>query len=712
MNSNNTLISIGQFDLKLNHLLIIGILALSFSISFLVRSQPAEWGWELNEFDPYFNYRATEYIVNNGFDAYFQWHDELSWYPLGRNVSETSQVALHLTAATTYWIFGAGGSLYDFTILFPVIFGSLTTIVIFALVRTIGGTTAGLFSALFFSISIPILTRGSIGWFKSEPLGLFFALLATYLLLSGINSKNKKIAISKLVFSGFFLILSLSAWGGNQFFIIPIGLFFITLPFLRKDHKFLIWAIPVFCSSSVITSLAFERITSNFLVGLGGFVLIVPTIFLVLCIIIQNKSNEKSKTRNGLIFLISFFIISTAFLIINASEEFIPLPSYRYLNAINPFLTTSNALVDSVSEHATTTLQLSFLFNSVFMIFAGLGIWMLLKNSNKYSVIQNDMKSFSLIMGISGVYIASAFLRLELFASLSVIILSSLGISFLCKLFSFNDVKFSNLRSSTIKLSFAVVLIIILVIPLTSIVPLNVFKVGDNPLTILNGGTAYGLTSNDWNSSLEWIKNNTPENSVIASWWDYGYWIQTKSDRATLADNSTIHTKIIEKIAKIFVATPNNGWKMLNEMDADYFVVFVAGQRLTLDGNENQAIYRLDGGGDESKKQWFIKISGESLHKHLHSDGISGTDHFWNNTMLGQMIPFNLLGYVNFETNQQSLTYQPGFIPIYEQNVKFPADENGPLKLVYASPSFDASRGEAVIGIFVYEINKDYIPPN
>ena len=118
MNYSRSLFSIGQFDFKLNHLLIIGILSLSFSISFLIRSQPAGWGWELNEFDPFFNYRATEYIVDNGINAYFQWDDELSWYPNGRNVSETSQIMLHLTAATTYWIFGGNGDLYSFTILF------------------------------------------------------------------------------------------------------------------------------------------------------------------------------------------------------------------------------------------------------------------------------------------------------------------------------------------------------------------------------------------------------------------------------------------------------------------------------------------------------------------------------------------------------------------------------------------------------------------
>ena len=297
MQANTKLISIGNFDFKLNHLLIIGILILSFSISFLLRSQPIQYGFELNEFDPFFNYRSTQYIIDNGMNAYFEWNDSLSWYPHGRDVSSNSQIILHITAALTYSIFGGGSDLYDFTILFPVVFGSFTAIVIFALVRVIGGTTAGLFSALLFSISLPILIRSPLGWFKSEPLGLFLSLLAVYLLLSGINSKNKKIALMKLVGAGMFTAFSISAWGGNQFFIIPIGIFFIILPFLRNDHKFIIWAIPVYTIISLLTSLGFER-SSGFIFGLGGISLIVSTLFFISCILIQNKSS-KNKSRNS-----------------------------------------------------------------------------------------------------------------------------------------------------------------------------------------------------------------------------------------------------------------------------------------------------------------------------------------------------------------------------------------------------------------------------
>ena len=43
---------------------------------------------------------------------------------------------------------------------------------------------------------------------------------------------------------------------------------------------------------------------------------------------------------------------------------------------------------------------------------------------------------------------------------------------------------------------------------------------------------------------MEWIKNNTPKDAVVAAWWDYGYWISTMGERATLADNSTISTLV------------------------------------------------------------------------------------------------------------------------------------------------------------------------
>ena len=700
------LFQIGSFNFKLHHVLVIGVLILAFSTSFLLRSQSIEYGFELNEFDPFFNFRATEYIVENGFLEYFEWDDDKSWYPHGRDVSKTSQIMLHFTAAITYQIFGGGSSLYDFTILFPAIVGSLTVIVIFALVRLFAGTFAGLIASLLFAISLPIMLRGLLGWFKSEPLGILYALLGVYLFLSGIRSENKKIAALKIIFGGIIMGFGMASWGGNQFFIIPLGLFIITLPFLRKDHNFLLWSIPLFVITFLLTAGSFERPGLTFVFGMGGISLIIPTIFLVSCILIQKISSDKNKTRNGLILLLFVILLGSSLLVIASESNITQLPSFRYLNALNPFLTTTDPLTDSVAEHATTSIKESFAFHTVFLIFSGIGVWLILtkKLSDDSVILKNETKSFVLIIGMTGVYVSSAFVRLEVFASISLIILCAIGLSILTK--EIFKLQLSRNRNYLLKISYSAIIVILFIIPLV-IPEQNWITYGDMPATIFTGGTM-NPASNDWLDSLEWVKLNTPTNAVVAAWWDYGYWISTMAERTTLADNSTLIDSRIKQIAEIFLSNPNSAWNSLNEMNVDYVMIFVSGQKFN-NSEMDLPIYRLSGGGDESKIYWFAQISQQPFERYLYSDGLSGTDYYWNETLLGQLTPFSPIGYYNFENNQESPNYVDGYSQLTQKNIKYYSDEH-PFKLVYASSSFTDEQQGVMSGVFVYQINKNYTP--
>lgn len=720
LNSQTNLFQVGSFNFKLNHIVIIGVLVLAFSISFLIRSQPADYGNELMEFDPFFNFRATEYIVENGLSEYFQWHDDKSWHlqewrqldpgVSGRNVSATSQTMLHITAAITYQIFGGNSTLYDFTILFPAVIGSLTVIAIFGLVRLFAGTTAGLFASLLFAVSLPIILRGTIGWFKSEPLGIFYALLGLYFFFSGIRSENKKIAFSKIILGGIIMTFAMASWGGNQFFIIPVGLFILALPFIRKDHKFLLWSIPLFVGSFLLSALMFERPGPDFVFGLGGILLLIPTIFLVICIFIQKISKDEHKIRNGLIFLFSILIVGAFLVTISEEQDYLPLPSFRYLNALNPFLTTLDPLTDSVAEHATTSIQLSFLFHSILLIFSALGAWFLLSKKIPQSIIfeRNDMRVFVLIMGIIGVYVSSAFVRLEVFASISLIFLTSIGLSILIKeIFKIN---LSKKKNYTLKISSITIIFILFTIPLVYPTTSNWINGVDFPPTILNGGTSYP-PSNDWPETLEWIKLNTPEDSVVASWWDYGYWISTVAERTTLIDNATLGDWQIAKVAEIFMSTPDEAWNELTLWDVDYVLVYVAAQRLDGDWN-GDSLYVLNGGGDESKKSWFMRIGNVELSKYLEPNSNFGTNYFWNETMLGKMIPYNTLLYYNEEIKQTYEIFQPGTVPISYLEINYIDDGNYPFKLVHTSPSFTNKNIDRFSAVFVYEVNKNYSPEN
>ena len=557
MQSDEGLVRVEKSSHYMRYLLIVGILVLSFSLSFTLRALNMEYGFELNEFDPFFNHRATQFIVENGLPAYLEWNDDLSWHPYGRDVAATSQVMLHTSAAMLYQIFGMGSSLYDFTILFPIVISSLTVIVVFALVRIIGGTTAGLIASIFFAVSPIIIIRGTMGWFKSEPLGLFYGLLAVYLLLSAIKSDKGKVSIAKIIGAGIFLAFGLASWGGIQFFILPIGVFFLALPFLRKDSKFIVWSSIIFASVFLLVTISFERTGVAFISSINGLFLIGCTAFLVICVIIKKIS--KKQLRNSFALL----GISIAAGIAVLSSNMVSLPAFRHLNAANPFMITDNVLVDSVSEHATTTIDISFYFFSVLMIFAGIGAWFLFqKKVNNSLNIKHEMAGFALIIGFLGIYFSSAFVRLEIFGSISIIILSSIGVSILISKILHGGHKSTSIVT---KISFLAIIVALLVVPMAYPERINwANQSGGAPITIVNSGTHFNISTNDWADSMKWLKENTPEDAVIASWWDYGYWISTLAERKTLADNSTLLDWQIRKIATVFMSSPDNAWQILS----------------------------------------------------------------------------------------------------------------------------------------------------
>ena len=39
-----------------------------------------------------------------------------------------------------------------------------------------------------------------------------------------------------------------------------------------------------------------------------------------------------------------------------------------------------------------------------------------------------------------------------------------------------------------------------------------------------------------WQKAMAWVRENTPVTAVFAHWWDYGYWVQTIGERATIVD--------------------------------------------------------------------------------------------------------------------------------------------------------------------------------
>ncbi len=737
LGSTKPLFKAGSFEFQTRHLLVIAVLALAFTAALIMRFYPVKYGFYLNEFDPYFDYRATKFIIDNGLDAYWQWHDTMSWYPEGRDIPETSQSGLHITTALLYGAFGGGSDLLDFTIVFPAVIGSLTVIVVFALVRVLANTSAGLFSGLLFAFSPAIIQRGNLGWFKSEPLGLFFGILAAYLFISAIKHKEIKYAIPKAVAGGLILGLANASWGGIQYFSIPISLFFMALPFFRRDLTIPMYVAIAFTVFTLLSAAAFPRPGVQFVLGLPGLAMMGSTIFLIIANFVKKIGGPQRQQRNTALLLIAFIAAAVGMVAAGAYLS----PSFRYFNAINPFVGSENALVESVAEHFTPTVADYFIDFSVLLMFAGLGAWLAFRR-------RDDMSIFALILGITGVYVSATFARLLVFASMGIIVLAGLGLYEVTRsILAYREatatptaapkvtaatreerrkLEFAGRGRSTsaqaVKIAYVAITIMLLSLPMFYPFNSNWLSSADIPPAIANGGTGFRVQTDDWTDAMKWIKQNTEEDAVIAAWWDYGYWITTLGSRTTLADNATLNSTRIQTIAKMLISDEQSGLKIAQDLKADYILVYSVGQvrfygqTNATDGNGTKqiAVYTLGQGGDESKKQWFMRIGGFEETQYIERDGFTPTPEFWNQTLLGKLFPFQPLYYASFDAqglNNVNATWRPGLVGLYSQNVKYPTDAGSdqPLHLVYSSPSFNKQEN-ILFGVFIYKVNHNYVP--
>ena len=138
-------------------------------------------------------------------------------------------------------------------------------------------------------------------------------------------------------------------------------------------------------------------------------------------------------------------------------------------------------------------------------------------------------------------------------------------------------------------------------------------------------------------------------------------------------------------------------------------MIYLVGERFYV--NESPIpLYTLEGGGDESKKSWFVKVSNHDVSKFIQSDNITPTSYFMENSTLGQLMPFSIIKYVEPNTGRTFDQYQNGFIPVYVNHLKLKDPETDPFYLVYASPSFYNQEPGVMSAVLVNKINHNYNP--
>ena len=117
------------------------------------------YGRIIHEFDPWFNYRATEYMVEHGYAKFEAWYDDKVWYPLGRHVGSTTYPGLQLTAYALHELLKHVHpmSVNDVCVLMPAAFGGFASLLCGALAYEVTFSRAAAISAAALMAVLPPL---------------------------------------------------------------------------------------------------------------------------------------------------------------------------------------------------------------------------------------------------------------------------------------------------------------------------------------------------------------------------------------------------------------------------------------------------------------------------------------------------------------------------------------------------------------------------
>jgi len=623
----NGLKSLGKLRVKISHssIMTFSALMLILFVAFTIRIFPIRWeiqtgAMHLSEFDPYYYYSLTNYMVKNGLLSPYwptQWIDKQRWYPDGINMAG-SYPALSMTTAFLYDIISALGvniDLMAFVAIFPTIMGTLACLIIYFLGKDIGGTSVGLLAALFLALSPSYIQRTSLGFSDDESIGIVALLLFVFMFLRSIEHERPvgstvKYSLGSGVALGYFI----SGWGAALY---PIGLtvlFVFVLILLKRYTSRLLLSYSLAFGLGLFIAINVPAISTKYLTT--SVILPVAGVFALLCIceILRTLTSAKSKT---------VFVVLLLALLVGGFAElwrlgYMGSVAGKFFSVINPFSRAESPLIESVAEHRISAWGSIYYDLGIGIVFFVVGFYFLFRNLNNRNLYMS-------IFGITSLYFASSMVRLLVLMAPAFSLLASVGVVGVLKPFTallreppkiLTKKKFGLERVGKEFSGTAVFLIFLILMtnfafsPQTNGVP-KVYTQAYVPVTITAGSIPIvpNQPVQEWLDMLKYLNDFQNSSIVVCSWWDYGYWLTMLGNVTSLADNATINGTQIENIGFIFMANETQSLEMLKLYNAKYILVFTT---LYTGQQQEQDYASWAGYGDEGKWMWMARISGKA----------------------------------------------------------------------------------------------------
>ncbi|RMZ87094.1 hypothetical protein DV736_g5685, partial [Chaetothyriales sp. CBS 134916] len=559
----------------------------------------------IHEFDPWFNFRATKYLVKHGFYSFWDWFDDRTWHPLGRVTGGTLYPGLMVTSGVIYHILQAlciPVDIRNICVLLAPACSGLTALAMYLFTSEMSSSpSAGLLAACFMGISPGYISRSVAGSYDNEAIAIFLLVFTFYLWIKAVKVGSIMWGSLAALFYGYMV----SAWGGYVFItnLIPLHVFILILMGRYSSRVYVAyttWYALGTLASMQVPFVGFLPIrSSDHMAALGIFGLIQLVGFLNFL-----RGQLPGRQFQTLLVATGFALFGLGFVglvVLTVSGTIAPWSGRFYSLWDTGYAKIHIPIIASVSEHQPTAWP-AFFFDLNFLIWLfPAGVYMCFRSLK-------DEHVFVVIYAVLASYFAGVMVRLMLTLTPVVCCAAALALSQLLDTYLYlpspsaespdsnaqvkpgkvtvgSNVTLKSIRSplvgiySTISksvISSMTTGFLLLFVAHCTWVTSNAYS---SPSVVLASRLPDGSQHiiDDYREAYYWLRQNTPQDAKVMSWWDYGYQIGGMADRPTLVDNNTWNNTHIATVGKAMSSREEVSYPILRQHDVDYVLVVFGG---------------------------------------------------------------------------------------------------------------------------------------
>lgn len=614
-----------------------------------------EYGRVIHEFDPWFNYRATEYLAEHGMEKFFKWYDHMSWYPLGRPVGTTIYPGMQITSVYIWetlkmfpdWAM----SLNDVCCFVPAWFGVIATAFLGLLTwECSGSANAGVAASAVMAIIPAHIMRSVGGGYDNESIAVTAMCATFYFWVRSLRNDNSWWwgAVAGVAY-----IYMVAVWGGYIFVLNMVGLHAAVLLFTGRytsklHHSYTLWYVIGTLGAIQVPVVGWTPLKS--LEQLAPFGLFIALQLMEFCEYKRRSENLDDKQMLQLRMKILAgagmgFALAAALLY--PTGYFGPLSS-RIRGLFVKHTRTGNPLVDSVAEHQPASASAYWQFLHYCYYVSPLGF--ILTCFNK-----NDQKIFLLAYGATAYYFANRMMRLMIIAGPAASALTGVFLAYLFEFAatpifremgwvqedaglpwiwskpaataaeakkeltpkyqqrkekSFTEdpeivTQWEQGRKTRMGVGLFLCLIILPFCAMDFTMVCHQMAIGmSNPQLMFKANLRDGsqVMVDDYREAYWWLRDKTPEDSRVMAWWDYGYQITGIANRTSIADGNTWNHEHIATLGRMLTSPVKDAHRAIRHL-ADFVLVWAGG-----------------GGDDMAKSPHLARIANSVYEGHCKGD--------------------------------------------------------------------------------------------